>query len=67
MSDAEIIFRETAAIDAAVDLLFRYDPDRHHPRDYVLTIAGTILGRPLALHDARTWKDAGEQIVGIRG
>lgn len=48
-----------AMIDAAVDLLIRYDPDLHHPNDYVLTIAEAILGRRLQRCDGRIWTDEG--------
>ena len=63
----DAISRDTAALDAAVDLLFQYDPECHHPRDFVMSIAQTILGRRLVLHDARTWTDEGEHFVGTRG
>lgn len=35
---------ERARLDAAADLLWRYDPEQHHPLDYVLTIAEAISG-----------------------
>lgn len=61
------IARDTASIDAAVDLLVRYDPDHHDPRDYVLTIAQTILQKRLQRYDERTWTDEGVQVVSVRG
>ena len=60
---SEIISRDTALIDEAVDLLFRFDPERHHPRDFVMTIGAAILGRPLARYDAKTWTDEGVEAV----
>ena len=47
-----------ARIDAAADLLFRYDPD-HHPMDYVLTIAEAISGHRYQRRDGRIWTDEG--------
>ena len=67
MLNDSAIAQDTAAIDEAVDLLSRYDPECHHPRDYVMSIAQTILGRRLILHDARIWTDEGEQTGGVRG
>ena len=42
-----VTFVDEASLDAAVLLLLRFDPEHHHPKDYVLTIAGAIVGTRL--------------------
>lgn len=34
---------QAAAIDAAVDLLYRYDPEQHNAKEYVVRIARAVL------------------------
>lgn len=38
-TDPTTIFVEAERLAAAVSLLARFDPERHNPKDYVLTIA----------------------------
>ena len=40
------IYVEDQRLDEAVDRLLRFDPEHHNPRDYVLSIAGAMLGAP---------------------
>jgi hypothetical protein len=49
-------------VDAAVELLLSYSPEQHQPRDYVLTIASSILGRSLQRRDGYIWSDEGERL-----
>ena len=41
-----VIYADRASLDAAADLLWRFDPELHHLEDYALTIAETIVGVP---------------------
>ena len=45
---------DTARLEKAADLLWRFDPEQHRLEDYALTIAETIVGQRLCRRDAGT-------------
>jgi hypothetical protein len=45
---------DRARLDAAADLLWRFDPEQHNLSDYALSIGETILGASLCPRDAET-------------
>lgn len=54
MGEQKSIYVGMAALDAAAVQLSNYDPEIHHPADYALSIAATILGNPRFHRDEGT-------------
>lgn len=51
LKEAGMIFVDKSAVDDAIDLLCRFDPESHRLADYVLAIAAAVTGQKYGIDD----------------